>query len=1064
LRDQDRTWEELLEELSLLRKRLSDMRNVQAGPPATEDRTDDPAAFYRHLLDRIDEGILVTDRDDRIVFVNDPIAAIADIPKERIRGVLILNDFPEETLTYFRPLYLRARDTLQSVSFDGIPVVTPAGRTTCQSGSLVPQVMDGRYDGMICTIHDVTGRRRAEEALRESERRFKLITEKMTDIVWIADMNLRTVYVTPSIEKVLGFTPEERMGQSIEEQFTQDSLARGLEAMVRELALEEQGQGDPDRTATLVLEYRCKDGTTRWMETVMSGFRDEQGVLIGIHGVSRDVTENRRAQETLRRSEEYFRAITENASDILFITDERGIITYVTPSVERIAGYRPEELLGTSTYDLFVPEDLPRAMEDYATALQTRGVAIPNRFRIRDRSGAVRVMEGVGINLLDDPAISGFVMNVRDVTDQRRTEEALRATEERFRLITENMQDTVWLVDMNLKLTWISSSVEWKQGYTADELISMPLERRVTPGSLQAVYGLIERHLTPERIADPGEEITVTVELELCRKDGSTFWAETVITMLRDGQGAPAGFLGISRDTTERRAMEEALRESEEKHRLLFESAGEGIMIIQDEVTRLANPALSQIMGYPIETIISRPFGSFIHPEDHDMVVDRHLLRMRGEVVETDYPFRIVTADGREKWLEIHSRRIVWDDAPASLNFVMDITERRQMEERLARVEKMEALGTLAGGVAHDLNNVLGVLVGYSELLAEKLPEGSQMRRHAENILQSGIKGAAIIQDLLTLARRGVAVSEVVALNRVVEDYLRSPEYEKLASYHPDVKVRTELAEGLLNIKGSPVHLGKTVMNLVSNAMEAISGLGVVTIRTENRYLDQPVHGYDEMREGEYAVLTVTDSGRGIAARDMGKIFEPFYTKKVMGRSGTGLGLAVVWGTVKDHDGYIDVQSEEGAGTTFTLYFPVTREEPVEAVEPHLLNSSLGRGESILVVDDVKEQRELAASMLTRLGYRVETVSSGEEAVSRVGGMKPDLVILDMIMDPGIDGLETYRRILKIHPGQRAVIVSGFSETGRVREALEIGASEFVRKPYVMDKIGLAVRKELDRK
>ncbi|NPU84448.1 MAG: PAS domain S-box protein [Syntrophaceae bacterium] len=1024
----------------------------------------DPAAFYRLLLENIDEGILVTDRDDRIVFVNDPMARIAGVPKEQIMGAVIVRNFPEDTLKYFRPQYLAARETLRSVSFDGIPVVTPATRKTFQSGSMVPLIHDGRYDGMICTIHDVTDRRSAEEALRESEYKYRLITEKMTDIVWIADMNLQTVYVTPSVQTVLGYTREERMCQSITEQFTPDSLAFGLEAMAGELAMEEQGKGDPARTATLVLEYLHKDGSTRWMETLMSGIRDERGMLIGLHGVSRDVTGHRRAEEALRRSEEYFRAITENASDILFITDEWGVIRYVTPSVERIAGYRPDELLGTSTFDLFVPEDLPRAVADFEKALRTKDVAIPNRFRIRHKDGSERIMEGVGKNLLHNPAIAGFVVNVRDVTEQRRVEEALRATEERFRLITENVQDTVWLMDKNLKLTWISPSVERMQGYTAEELLGLPLERQVTPESLQAAFGLIEKNLVPERIANPRDEITASMDLEVYRKDGSTFWAEAVITMLRDGQGAPVGFLGISRDTTERRAMELALRESEEKHRLLFASAGEGIMIIQDEVTRLANPALSQILGYPIETITSRRFGAFIHPDDRDMVIDRHRRRMRGEAVETGYPFRIVTADGREKWVEIHSRRIVWDDAPASLSFVMDITERRQMEERLARVEKMEALGTLAGGVAHDLNNVLGVLVGYSELLAEKLPEGSQMRRHAENILQSGIKGAAIIQDLLTLARRGVAVSEVVDLNGIVEDYLRSPEYEKLTSYHGEVVVRPELAEGLLNIKGSPVHLGKTVMNLVSNAMEAISGKGIVTIRTENRYLDHPVQGYDEMQEGDYVVLTVSDSGRGIAPRDIGKIFEPFYTKKVMGRSGTGLGLAVVWGTVKDHSGYIDVQSEEGAGTTFTLYFPVTRDVPATAVEPHSQPSFLGRGESILVVDDVQEQRELAASMLGRLGYRVDTVSSGEEAVAWLSRNRADLIVLDMIMEPGMDGLETYRRIVEISPGQRAVIVSGFSETERVRKALDIGAGEFVKKPYIMEIIGLAIRRELDRK
>ena len=296
----------------------------------------------------------------------------------------------------------------------------------------------------------------------------------------------------------------------------------------------------------------------------------------------------------------------------------------------------------------------------------------------------------------------------------------------------------------------------------------------------------------------------------------------------------------------------------------------------------------------------------------------------------------------------------------------------------------MEALGQLAGGVAHDLNNVLGVLVGYSELLQEKIPEGSPLRRYVSNIQQSGEKGAAIIQDLLTLARRGVAVSEIIDLNKIICDYFETPEFENLKAYHPLVVFQTTIDKDLLNIRGSPIHLSKTVMNLVSNAAEAISGRGEVVIRTENRHLDRPLLGYDDMRQGDYVILTVSDTGRGIAAADLGKIFEPFYTKKVMGRSGTGLGLAVVWGTVKDHNGYIDVRSEEGKGSTFTLYFPVTREALTiaqEAVSPEIYR---GKGESILVVDDVKEQRELATSLLTGLGYQVTSVSGGEEAVEYV--------------------------------------------------------------------------------
>jgi CheY-like chemotaxis protein len=376
----------------------------------------------------------------------------------------------------------------------------------------------------------------------------------------------------------------------------------------------------------------------------------------------------------------------------------------------------------------------------------------------------------------------------------------------------------------------------------------------------------------------------------------------------------------------------------------------------------------------------------------------------------------------------------------------------------------MEALGTLAGGVAHDLNNVLGVLVGYSELLMLDAPEGSVLREQVSNIFQAGQRATAIIQDLLTLARRGVSVSQTVNLNQIITGLLKTPEFERLRLHHPKVIFRTDLDKELFNIKGSPVHLEKTIMNLLSNGAEAVSGPGEVVIKTENRYLDQPLPGYEETREGEYVLLTVSDTGMGISGEDLQRIFEPFYTKKVMGRSGTGLGLAVVWGTVKDHYGYIDVLSEEDKGSTFTLYFPVTRDLLPEDQEALSRSEYLGNGESILVVDDVKEQRSLAAAMLGSLGYKVKTVAGGEEALEYLKDQPVDLVLLDMIMDPGIDGLETYQRIMTIRPGQRAIIVSGFSETDRVRRAQDLGAGAYIRKPYVLEVIGLAVRRELDRK
>jgi len=399
----------------------------------------------------------------------------------------------------------------------------------------------------------------------------------------------------------------------------------------------------------------------------------------------------------------------------------------------------------------------------------------------------------------------------------------------------------------------------------------------------------------------------------------------------------------------------------------------------------------------------------------------------------------------------------------AAIECIRDMTEYKKIEARLHRAETMEALGTLAGGVAHDLNNVLAVLVGHAELLLAKLPEGSSLTKNAQHILQSSEKGSAIIQDLLILARRGVSVSEAVDLNKLISDYLASLEYEKLRSLHTEVLVMKDLAEDLYSIRGSSIHLGRTVMNLVSNAMEAIAGPGTVTVRTENRYVDYAISGYDDVQEGNYVILSISDTGSGIPAKDVGKIFEPFYTKKIMGRSGTGLGLAIVWGTVKDHHGYVEVKSDEGMGSTFTLYFPVAREEMIRERKKRDVALYMGRGESILIVDDMEFQRELAENLLDNLNYEIATASSGEEAVAYIQNRHVDLILLDMIMDPGIDGLETLRRIREIQPDQKTIIVSGFAATERVRMAQELGAGEYVRKPYSLEQIGTAIRRALDR-
>jgi PAS domain S-box-containing protein len=526
----------------------------------------------------------------------------------------------------------------------------------------------------------------------------------------------------------------------------------------------------------------------------------------------------------------------------------------------------------------------------------------------------------------------------------------------------------------------------------------------------------------------------------------------------------------LERTVSELIAHQKALILSEERYRSLVETINEAVYETDENgIVSYVSPSGGGLRGYDPSDIVGRHFTEFVYQEDLTNLLKMYERIMTGPVPLSEY--RLVLKSGELIWVQSSSRALFENDRFKGLRGTLtDISERkiieeerRNFDERLARVERLEALGMLAGGVAHDLNNVLGGLIGYSELLFRELPEKHRSRKYASGILKSGQKAAAIIDDLLTLSRRGVPADDVFNLNDVITDYFKTPHFEGLQAHHSHVTFRRELGRGMWNTCGSPVHLEKTVMNLLSNAAEAIPMEGEVIIRTENRYLDRPVRGYDQIQQGNYVALAVSDNGTGISQADLKRIFEPFYTKKKMGRSGTGLGLAVVWGTVKDHGGYIDIHSEKGRGSSFSLYFPATSRPPA-AKRPSLPeNEIMGRGESILVVDDIQEQRILAATMLEKLGYRTCCVSSGEEALKLLKRDKVDLLVLDMIMDPGIDGLETYRRALSIHPGQKAVIVSGFAETDRVRKALELGAGSYVRKPYVLEKIGSAIRSELDR-
>ncbi len=387
-----------------------------------------------------------------------------------------------------------------------------------------------------------------------------------------------------------------------------------------------------------------------------------------------------------------------------------------------------------------------------------------------------------------------------------------------------------------------------------------------------------------------------------------------------------------------------------------------------------------------------------------------------------------------------------------------------ESEKKLSKKRKMEAIGLLAGGIAHDLNNILSGIVGYPDILLLDPEISLRNKDMIQQIQNAGLRASAIVNDLLTVTRGVASPKQVVNVNEIIDEFFNSPEYMKIIENPTAIQVSTRLDSDLLNIKASPVHIRKVFMNLISNAVDAVrnESNGVVLVTTENVCFEKPVKKYEEIKNGDYVLLTVFDNGKGISSKDIDKIFEPFYTKKTMGRSGTGLGLTIVWNTVHDHDGYIDVQTED-KGVFFRLYFPLTRDLVDQVPEDTLEKDFHGSGESVLVVDDQESQRTMLCKMLNHLGYSPDAVSSGEAAVKYIRHNPVDIIILDMLMEPGMNGRQTYEKILGINPDQKAIIASGYSKNEDVVMAQKSGAGQFIKKPFTLNKLSAALKDELNR-
>ncbi|MDY6790320.1 MAG: PAS domain S-box protein [Thermodesulfobacteriota bacterium] len=877
---------------------------------------------------------------------------------------------------------------------------------------------------------------KAKERLSAGEKRLSLILKQVGAVLWTTDTDLRFTSSHGSGLAVLKLKPGQVTGQTLYQYFQTDDpmflpIASHLCALDGESVNYEQTWG----------------GIT--FQTHVEPLRDTEGNISGLIGVSLEITERKRMEMALKASEEKYRSLVETITDLVFIIDPDGRFTYLNPEFEKVTGFVVVDYIGRSFTEILVPEYIEPTVDRFKRGLS--GEVIPiYEVEIKHKDGKTVPVELKVASLLDDDGHAmGRIGVARDISKRKQNEEALRESEERIKAILKASPVGIGLV-INRTMDWANETMYRMVGYKSGSLLGK---------SARIFYPDDEEfhRVGRELYAGIEESGNAQVETKWVRKDGSVFDCILRLSALDPSDPAKGQIVALT-DVSELKRAHEEMRKSEAEKKAILDGITTSIRFVNTNLEILwANKAAADsVSKSPQEMVTHKCYsfwgdGSKRHCESCPVV----------KTFKTKKTEHVIQHTSDKKMFDLKAEPVfdINGNLIGVIEIAHDITDKYRLEDQLQQAQRMESIGTLAGGIAHDFNNILFPIFGYLEMLLADIPQDDRFHGYLVEVFNGAKRARDLIKQILAFSRQSDHERKPIEIQRIIKEALKLLK----SSLPSTIKIRRNIKSDCGLVMADPTQVHQVVMNLCTNAFHAMEGTGgKLSISLKEVWLETEDLKDPAMIPGEYVCLTVADNGPGMEQSIVNRIFDPYFTTKKEGK-GTGLGLAVVHGIVKSHNGHIDVNSKPGEGALFHVYLPSIKTEEVSQKEETDIPVQKGN-ERILLIDDQDMIVQMEMQMLERLGYHVTTRTSSTDALEafRANPQVFDLVITDLTM-PNMTGDKLAGELIKIRPEIPIILCTGFSEMMSKEKAESIGIKGFLMKPVVMKDLSHVIRQALDK-